>query len=64
MADKVSEVSGKVVDSAKEFLNKEEVKETIEKVKDGTADIAEKAVNALKDWLRPDKEEDNKENKE
>ena len=60
LGDKVSEGYEKVVEGAKDILNKQEVKETIDKVKDSAGDIAEKAVSALKAWLGPEKKEENK----
>ena len=35
-------------------MNKPETKEAIDKAKDTTIDLAEKAVQALKDWLKPE----------
>ena len=37
-----------------DFMNKPETKEAIDKAKDTTIDLAEKAVQALKDWLKPE----------
>ena len=52
--EKVSEVCTNVKDSYDEFMAKPEVQEKVEKAKDVTIDIAEKAVDALKQWLRPE----------
>ena len=38
-------------------MNKPEVAEKVEKAKDVTIDVAEKAVDALKNWLRPEDKE-------
>ena len=66
ISEKVSAGYENVVKSTKEFLEKPEVQDRIDKVKDGTIDIAEKAVEALRNWLRPEdkKEEDKQEPKE
>ena len=61
LGDKVSAGYGNVVKGVEEILNKPEVKEGFGKVKDTTVDIAEKAVAALRDWLKPDGEKENKE---
>ena len=37
----------------KDFTSKPEVQQNIEKAKDVTIDVAEKTVDALKNWLRP-----------
>ncbi len=59
--DKAEEMTstavGYVSKQVDEFTSKPEVNEKIEKAKDVTLDVAEKAVDALRKWLRPDKEE-------
>ena len=66
--ENVQKVVGEVKEKTDEFFNKPEVAEKIESAKEMTLDVAEKAVKALKVWLRPDlyKEEvsEDKENKE
>lgn len=56
--DDVSEKGGKLIDSVKvsvdDLLNKTELDEKIVEVKNKTVDIAEKAVQALKEWLKPE----------
>ena len=39
--------------AVKDFTSKPEVQQNIEKAKDVTIDVAEKTVDALKNWLRP-----------
>ena len=55
---KAVDKAGAAIDDAKknieEFIKKPETQEAIEKAKDTTIDIAEKAVAALKDWLKPE----------
>ncbi len=59
--DKAEEVTnsavGYVSKHVDEFTSKPEVNEKIEKAKDATLDAAEKAVDALRKWLKPEKEE-------
>ena len=52
--EKVNEVYGNVKESYDDFMSKPEVQEKVDKAKDVTIDIAEKAVEALKQWLRPE----------
>ena len=56
--DDVTEKGGKLIDSVKvsvdDLLNKTELDEKIVEVKNKTVDIAEKAVQALKEWLKPE----------
>jgi len=56
--DDVSEKGSKLIDSVKvsvdDLLNKTELDEKIVEVKNKTVDIAEKAVQALKEWLKPE----------
>ena len=40
-----------------EFVNREDVKETVDKAKAGAVDIAEKTLDILKGWLLPDGED-------
>jgi len=40
-----------------EFMNREEVKQTVDAAKVATVEIAEKALETLKGWLMPDGEE-------
>ena len=40
-----------------EFMNREEVKKTVDNAKLATVEIAEKALETLKGWLMPDGEE-------
>ncbi len=51
----VSEGTKKVVTAADEFINKPEVQETLEKVKTGANDIAEKGANAIKNFFNREK---------
>ena len=64
LGGKVSEGYGNVKKGVEDILNKPEVKETFDKVKDTTVDIADKAVAALKDWLKLDTKEEKEEPKE
>lgn len=61
LADGVSKAYSNAKKNVNEFLEKPEIKEGIDKAKDVTVDYAEKAVAALKEWLKPDtkKDEDN-----
>lgn len=52
--DKAEELYGKASNQVKEFVNKPEVQNTINEVKNVTTEIAEKAVDTLKEWLNPD----------
>ena len=61
VTDAVSDTYQKAKNGVEDYLNKPEVKENIEKAKDATINVAEKAVAALKAWLKP--EEENKEDK-
>lgn len=60
-ADNVNKVYTSAKNSVNDFLEKPEVQEKIDKAKDVTIDVAEKAVAALKEWLKPDenKKDDN-----
>ena len=62
--DKAEEVTstavGYVSKQVDEFTSKPEVNEKIEKAKDVTLDVAEKAVDALRKWLRPEEKEEEK----
>lgn len=64
--DKTSETYEKFIDGAKDnidnILAKPEVNEKIEKAKDVTIDVCEKAVKNLKAWLRPEEEVSDEEN--
>ena len=53
-SEKATEVYTNAKESYDEFMSKPEVQEKVEKAKDVTIDIAEKAVEALKQWLRPE----------
>ena len=53
-ADKTGEVLTDARKGVEDFMNKPETKEAIDKAKDTTIDLAEKAVQALKDWLKPE----------
>lgn len=61
-ADGVSKAYNEAKKGVNDFLEKPEVKEGIDKAKDVTVDYAEKAVAALRDWLKPEekKDEENK----
>ena len=41
-----------------EFVNREDVKETVDKAKAGAVEIAEKTLEILKGWLMPDGEDE------
>ena len=60
--DKAGEVTSNAAEFVSkhvdEFTSKPEVNEKIEKAKDVTLDVAEKAVDALRKWLRPEKDSD------
>lgn len=53
--DKAEQLYDKATSQVKEFVNKPEVKNTIDEAKKATTEIAEKAVDTLKEWLNPDK---------
>jgi hypothetical protein len=38
-------------------MNREDVKATVDKAKEGVVDVAEKALAILKDWLTPESED-------
>lgn len=61
-ADGITKAYNDAMKGVNEFFEKPEVKEGIEKAKDVTIDYAEKAVSALKEWLKPEekKDEENK----
>ena len=40
-----------------EFVNREDVRETVDKAKAGAVDIAERTLDILKGWLLPDGED-------
>ena len=52
--EKVNKVCGDVKEGYDDFMSKPEVQEKVDKAKDVTIDLAEKAVEALKQWLRPE----------
>ena len=58
---KTGEVLNNVKNSVNEYMNRPEVKEKTERAKDGTIELAEKAVEALKNWLRPEEDDPKKE---
>lgn len=58
IADGVSKTYNDAVKAVDNFLEKPEVQQGIEKAKDVTIDYAEKAVAALKEWLKPEKKDD------
>ena len=39
------------------FVNREDVKTAVEKTKEGVVDVAEKALEILKGWLAPERED-------
>ncbi len=55
--DKVNEETEKLKKEVDDFMAKPEVNEKIEKAKDITIDITEKAAIKVKEWLRPSAEE-------
>ena len=57
VANAVSEAAQNVKEGIDNVMNKPEVSEKITKAKETTLDVAEKAVQALKDWLRPEKKD-------
>lgn len=50
--DKAKKVVNDVKKDINDFFEREEVKNTIESAKEVTVDIAEKALDTLKDWLK------------
>lgn len=50
--DKAKKVVNDVKKDINDFFEREEVKNTIESAKEVTVDIAEKAIDTLKDWLK------------
>ena len=63
--DKAEEVTSNAVDYVSkhvdEITSKPEVSEKIDRAKDVTLDVAEKAVDALRKFLRPEKNTDKSE---
>ena len=55
--EEIKQSSIQVKENIDEFMNSEEVKQTIEKAKTGTIDVAEKALDTLKSWLSPEGED-------
>ena len=55
--EEIKQSSTQVKENIDEFMNSEEVKQTIEKAKTGTIDVAEKALDTLKSWLSPEGED-------
>lgn len=50
----VKDVKNSGLKAVNDFMNKPEVVEKVEKAKDVTIDLAEKALDALRNWLRPE----------
>ena len=54
----VTKSIGNIVDDAKEgidtFMNRDDVKETVNKAKSSAVDIAEKTLEILRGWLKPE----------
>lgn len=59
-ADGVTNAYNKAAKNVNTFLEKPEVKAGIDKAKDVTIDYAEKAVDALREWLKPDTKDEDK----
>jgi len=47
------EIINEVKNNISSFFQREDVKNSIDSVKKATDDVADKAVNTLKDWLKP-----------
>lgn len=54
VADDVKEIAVNVKNDIDEFFEKEEVKNAINNAKDVTVDVAEKALDTLRAWLKPE----------
>lgn len=52
--EEVKEVANDVKNDIDEFFKKEEIKNAINNVEDATVEITDKAINCLKEWLRPE----------
>ena len=51
------EMIGSVSHEINNFMNREDVKAAVEKTKEGVVDVAEKALEILKGWLAPERED-------
>ena len=54
VADGVKDIAQNVKSDINDFFEKEEVKNAINNAKDTTVDIAEKALDTLRAWLKPE----------
>lgn len=54
ISNTVSEVKKSGIEAVNDFMNKPEVSSKIEKAKDVTIELAEKALDALRNWLKPE----------
>lgn len=54
ISNTVSEVKKSGIEAVNDFMNKPEVSLKIEKAKDVTIELAEKALDALRNWLKPE----------
>ena len=53
----IDDIISSVGDEINNFMNREDVKATVDKAKEGVVDVAEKALAILKDWLTPESED-------
>ena len=48
---------GNVSEEISNFMNREDVKSAVDKTKEGVIDVAEKALEILKEWLAPERDD-------
>ena len=53
----LDELIGNVSEEISDFMNREDVKRAVDKTKEGVVDVAEKALEILKEWLAPERED-------
>lgn len=62
-AEGITKAYNDAIKGINDFFEKPEIKDGIDKAKDVTIDYAEKAVAALKEWLKPEEEKKDEDNK-
>ena len=53
----LDELIGNVSEEINSFMNREDVKRTVDKTREGVIDVAEKALEILKEWLVPERDD-------
>ena len=53
----IDQIISNVGEEINNFVNREDVKTAVEKTKEGVVDAAEKALEILKGWLAPERED-------